>query len=135
MRFLLWAAILIGLSVWTLLAWIGHGLVPVAADVVAATPAWLGVDASAAALVSGAIEALVPFAEWTIILIWALGALLLLGAPIVIGRASRHVGDGLASAALAWLGRRRAGRGQKVIAGIAKRIDTRASGPYSGSRW
>ena len=114
MRMLVWFGTFAALVVWSLLAWFLHGLVPAAADILAAAPAWLGGDATAVDLSAGIVEPLVPFTRWAVVLVWALGALLLVAAPLVLGRVARFAGrrrDDLALTALSWIERRRARRG------------------------
>jgi hypothetical protein len=134
MRILLWFGAAGALALWSVLAWIGHGLVPAAVALTVAAPAWVGVDPSAAALVAETIEPLVPFAEGAIVLLWAIGALAILAAPLVIGRIarrSRHAADGAAGFALAWLERRRMRRAGAIGPAPHRRVDRRA-GP---TRW
>lgn len=124
MRILLWIGAAAALALWSLLALIGHGLVPALAGLIGAAPGWLGIDPAAAAPFAGAVGALVPVAEGAILLVWGLGALLILAAPLLLGRLARRArdaSDGAAGLALAWLERRRRRR-STVIEGVARRV-------------
>lgn len=139
MRFLLWIAAAAALALWSLLAWVGHALVPAAAGLIGAVPAWLGLDPAAAAPLAGVLDALVPVVEAALLLVWGLGALIILAAPVVVGRLARRArdaSDGAAGLALSWLERRRRRR-SSVIEGVAYRVvdgrvDPRHPGP---ARW
>lgn len=130
MAILLWVAAAVSLALWSVLAWVGHSLVPAAAGLIAAAPAWLGVDPATAALVTGVTAPLVPVAEGAIVLIWALGALVILAAPLLVrrvARRAREARDGAAGLALWWLERRRKGR-PRVIEGVPRRVTDRRPG-------
>jgi len=91
MRLILWPIALSVLALWSLLAWVGHGLVPVVGGWLTSAPQSLGLelDAAAGSSSAAAINWVVTIGEWVILAVWALGALLIFAAPVVVRRAVR----------------------------------------------
>jgi|GEM_PF-7131652 len=105
----LWVLAVVALVIWSLLGWVGFALVGVAAGLLAGVPG---------------VELLVPLAQGALFVLWVVGALVLLAAPVLLRRAARFareaIADGYGASPY-----RRGGRRS-----IAQRLVERLAGRY-----
>jgi hypothetical protein len=80
MRFLLWVIAIFCLALWSGLAWAGHAFMGAAAALLPAEPI-VGTSAADWTLWLAGIG------QGAVLLVWALGALAIIAAPLIVGRA------------------------------------------------
>lgn len=86
MKILIWGAIVLGMGLWSLLAWILHGLVGVAGSVLESGTTLIPLDPVLGEWAAWLASAGTGIGEWLVLALWAIGSLVLLVLGMVAAR-------------------------------------------------
>ncbi|MGY6251386.1 hypothetical protein ACXIUS_28270 [Bosea thiooxidans] len=86
MRLAIWMLALVAIAVWSLVAWAGHGLLDLTSDWAAANADKISSVPEIVEWLSWALRSLGNASEIVVLIVWALGSILIIGAA---GLASR----------------------------------------------
>jgi hypothetical protein len=131
MRTLVWMLAWASVALWSLVAWMGHGLVGFAGDVVADNADVAPVTPEGVELLSGLVDWIAWAGQGAVVAVWAIGALAILAAAAVVvrllggrGTPARRATDGAATTDVRrWPSSRQApgGRLSDAVRAIAER--------------